>query len=53
MRPALGAYGLGFSEDALVEQPAIELFAALGWEVGDAFDHALGPARLARARERP
>ncbi len=43
MSAALGAYGLGFSEDALVEQPAIQLFRALGWEVGDAFDPVWGP----------
>jgi type I restriction enzyme, R subunit len=43
MSAALGAYGLGFSEDALVEQPAIQLFGQLGWEVGDPFDPVWGP----------
>jgi hypothetical protein len=50
MSAALGAYGLGFSEDALVEQPAIQFFRALGWEVGDPFDPVWGP-RGSIARE--
>jgi type I restriction enzyme R subunit len=52
MTAPLGAYGLGFSEDALVEQPAIQLFRQLGWEVGDAFDPIWGPrGSLARESE--
>jgi hypothetical protein len=43
MSAALGAYSLGFSEDALVEQPAIELFRQLGWDVADPFDPVWGP----------
>lgn len=46
MAADLGAYGLGFSENALVEQPAIELFKALGWEVGDASDPVWGSQAL-------
>ena len=43
MSPAFDAYGLGFSEDALVEQPAIQLLRQLGWEAGDPFDPVWGP----------
>jgi type I restriction enzyme R subunit len=50
MSAGLSAYGLGFSEDALVEQPAIQLFRTLGWEVGDPFDTIWGP-RGSLARE--
>jgi type I restriction enzyme R subunit len=50
MSAALGAYGLGFSEDALVEQPTIRLFRDLGWEVGDPFDPVWG-ARGSLGRE--
>ena len=32
----------GFSEDALIEQPAIELFAGLGWQTIGAFDEVFG-----------
>jgi len=32
-----------YSEDALVEQPAIALFAALGWETADCFHETFGP----------
>ncbi len=32
-----------FSEDQLVEQPAIRLFEKLGWETVDAFHETLGP----------
>lgn len=32
-----------YSEDALVEQPAIELFAGLGWQTVGAFDEVFGP----------
>ena len=31
-----------FSEDALVEQPAIEIFAGLGWQTIGAFDEVFG-----------
>ena len=31
-----------FSEDALVEQPAIALFAGLGWETANCFDEKFG-----------
>lgn len=33
----------GYSEDALVEQPAIALFADLGWETTNCFNEAFGP----------
>ena len=33
-----------YSEDALVEQPALELLGELGWEVVDAFSEKLGAA---------
>ena len=32
----------GYSEDTLVEQPAIELFAGLGWQTIGAFDEVFG-----------
>ncbi|WIG60501.1 MAG: Type I restriction-modification system, restriction subunit R [Ktedonobacterales bacterium] len=32
-----------YSEDALIEQPAIALFAALGWQTLNAFDETYGP----------
>ena len=32
-----------FSEDQLVEQPAIRLFAELGWETINAYSEAMGP----------
>ena len=32
-----------YSEDALVEQPAIALFAELGWETADCFHETFGP----------
>jgi type I restriction enzyme, R subunit len=32
----------GFSEDTLVEQPAIELFGGLGWQTIGAFDEVFG-----------
>ena len=32
-----------YSEDALVEQPAISLFAELGWETANCFEEILGP----------
>ena len=31
-----------YSEDALVEQPAIEIFAGLGWQTIGAFDEVFG-----------
>ena len=31
------------TEDQLVEQPAIQLFATLGWNTASAFDEAMGP----------
>jgi len=36
----------GYSEDALVEQPAIALFAALGWETLNAYQETLGAGSL-------
>jgi hypothetical protein len=30
-----------YSEDALVERPAITLFATLGWKTADCFDKVL------------
>lgn len=35
---------LAYSEDQLVEQPAIGLFAALGWSTVCAMDELFGPA---------
>lgn len=32
------------TEDALVEQPAMQLLSQLGWQVSSGFDEALGPA---------
>ena len=32
----------GYSEDTLVEQPAIELLAGLGWQSIGAFDEVFG-----------
>jgi type I restriction enzyme R subunit len=32
-----------YTEDQLVERPAIELFAELGWETASAFDEMFGP----------
>jgi type I restriction enzyme R subunit len=32
-----------YSEDALVEQPAIALFGALGWEAANCFHEQYGP----------
>jgi type I restriction enzyme, R subunit len=37
--PPYGAY----SEDTLVEQPAIALFAEMGWETANCYDETLGP----------
>jgi type I restriction enzyme R subunit len=34
----------GLSENGLVEQPAIELFAALGWETANLYEEWTGPA---------
>ncbi len=31
-----------YSEDSLVEQPAIELFAELGWETANCFHEQMG-----------
>jgi type I restriction enzyme R subunit len=33
----------GYSEDALIEQPAIALFASLGWETANCYDETYGP----------
>ena len=32
-----------YTEDSLVEQPAIALFAELGWETADCFEEQFGP----------
>ena len=37
---ALGDY----SEDALIEQPAIELFGKLGWKTANVYHETFGPA---------
>lgn len=37
---------MGYTEDSLVEQPAIQLFAELGWETLSASDEALGTGGL-------
>ena len=34
---------LGYTEDHLVEQPAIQLFAELGWATMSAADESFGP----------
>jgi len=34
----------GYTEDRLVEQPAIELFAKLGWETVSASEESFGPS---------
>ena len=39
-----------FSEDVLVEQPAIELFAGLGWQTIGAFDEVFVVDDLERGR---
>ena len=36
------------SEDQLVEQPAIELFAALGWQTVSALEESFGCGTLGR-----
>jgi len=33
----------GYTEDSLVEQPAIALFAELGWETANCFYETFGP----------
>src|SRR6266571_1250355 len=33
----------GYSEDQLVERPAVDLFGTLGWETASAFDELFGP----------
>jgi len=39
----------GYSEDALVEQPTIQLFSELGWETYDGFaEFDSGPSPLGR-----
>ena len=42
----MSASASGYSEDALVEQPAIALFAELGWETLNAYQEANGPGGL-------
>lgn len=42
----------GYSEDRLIEQPTIALFAALGWETVNCFGEAYGPTGTLR-RESP
>lgn len=39
-----------YTEDQLVERPAIELFAALGWETVSATDETFGRAERSAAR---
>ncbi len=39
----MSARGNGYTEDALVEQPAIKLSQELGWETANCFDEAFGP----------
>ena len=36
--------GSAYSEERLIEKPAIELFSKLGWEPIDAFYETLGPS---------
>lgn len=40
-----------YSEDALIEQPAIEVFQDLGWETADCFHEKCGGARSTIGRE--
>src|SRR5208282_5522573 len=47
-----GAHYRGFSESDLVEQPAIELFATLGWTTGNLFGEFSGGASV-EARRHP
>jgi len=42
-----------YSEDQLVEQPAIGLFAALGWQTVSALDEAFGAGGTARCASSP
>ena len=35
---------MGYTEDSLVEQPAIQLFAELGWKTLSASDEVMGAA---------
>jgi len=35
--------GHAYTEDQLVEQPAIQLFAALGWQTVSAMEEVFGP----------
>ena len=42
----------GFSEDSLVEQPAIDLFGQLGWKTARVFDETFGE-RGTLGRETP
>ena len=42
----MSAAASGYSEDALVEQPAIALFAELGWETLNAFHEVPGPGSV-------
>lgn len=41
-----------FTEDALIEQPAIALLGKLGWETANCFAETFGPAGMLR-RETP
>ncbi len=47
----------GFTEDSLVEQPAIALFAELGWGTANCYEEYFGgdapPGRLHLGRETP
>lgn len=36
----------GFTEDSLIERPAIALFAQLGWETSNCFYETFGPAGM-------
>jgi type I restriction enzyme R subunit len=40
-----------YSEDALIEQPAIEVFQELGWETANCFNEKCGGARSTLGRE--
>ena len=43
--------GHAYTEDQLVEQPAIGLFAELGWQTVSAMEEVFGRERHARARD--
>ena len=43
MRKKLTSAHNAYSEDTLVEQPAINLFAELGWQTANCYEESFGP----------